>query len=387
MKRLAIVTTHPIQYNAPLFRLLTQRKKIDVKVFYTWSQSSNGLIYDPGFGIEKKWDIPLLDGYNFYFSFNSSKEPGSHKFSGIINPYLISELKNYNPDAILVYGWSFDSHLKVLRYFKKKVPIYFRGDSTLISGMSGNKVKRLLRQLALKWVYSHIDFALYTGRLNKEYFMKHGLKDSQLIFMPHAVDNERFSAANKGSSLNFDLKQLGIGYNDKIFLYAGKFERVKNLELLITAFLEVGDPTAHLILVGSGELETRLKALSKNSRNTHYIPFQNQGYMPLIYRLADVYVLPSLNETWGLSVNEAMCSSSAILVSDRCGCSPDLVHENRNGFIFKASSKADLKAKLSTLSALSKSELQEYGKHSLQIIQEWSFANCAEILERNITSS
>src|SRR5690606_37765332 len=121
-KKIAIVSTHPIQYNAPWFRLLAKEFNVDLNVFYTWSQSEKGSKFDPGFGKSITWDIPLLDGYNYKFIKNTSKEPGSHHFTGISNPTLIKEIEQWKPDAILVIGWSFKSHLACLRYFKKKVP-------------------------------------------------------------------------------------------------------------------------------------------------------------------------------------------------------------------------------------------------------------------------
>ena len=66
-KRLAIITTHPIQYNAPMFALLSTRGKVQVKVFYTWGESVLKDKYDPGFGKNISWDIPLLDGYDYCF--------------------------------------------------------------------------------------------------------------------------------------------------------------------------------------------------------------------------------------------------------------------------------------------------------------------------------
>ena len=88
MDRLAIITTHPIQYNAPLFSLLNKRGKIHVKVFYTWGQSEKADLYDPGFGIERKWDIPLVEAYDHEFIENISRYPGTDHFMGIVNPGL-----------------------------------------------------------------------------------------------------------------------------------------------------------------------------------------------------------------------------------------------------------------------------------------------------------
>ena len=130
--KIAIVTTHPIQYNAPFFRLLEQEPSITPKVFYTWSQTEYEQKYDPGFGKKIEWDIPLLEGYSYEFVNNKAKHPGSDHFMGIENPLLIKKIQEWKPDMVLVYGWSFKSHLQCLRYFNKKIPVLFRGDSTLL---------------------------------------------------------------------------------------------------------------------------------------------------------------------------------------------------------------------------------------------------------------
>ena len=65
MKKLAIVTTHPIQYNAPVFRMLQERNVIAIKVFYTWGEKVLENKYDPGFNRVIDWDIPLLNGYDY----------------------------------------------------------------------------------------------------------------------------------------------------------------------------------------------------------------------------------------------------------------------------------------------------------------------------------
>ena len=93
MKRLAVITTHPIQYNAPLFKLLADRGVLQIKVFYTWGGKVLTEKYDPGFGKTINWDIPLLEGYEYSFVKNISLEPGSYHFKGIINPSLNEEVK------------------------------------------------------------------------------------------------------------------------------------------------------------------------------------------------------------------------------------------------------------------------------------------------------
>ena len=163
MKKLAVIITHPIQYYSPLFKLLTERKNMQIMVFYTWEQSKEK-IYDKKFDREIQWDIPLLEGYDYTFVKNISKKPGSGTFKGVINPTLIKEIKSWKADAIMAFGWNHHSHLRAMRYFKGKIPVYFRGDSTLLDEAPG--IKTILRRIWLKYVYRFIDFALYLGTNN-----------------------------------------------------------------------------------------------------------------------------------------------------------------------------------------------------------------------------
>jgi len=386
LKKLAVITTHPIQYNAPMFALLAARGNVKVKVFYTWGDSVLNNKYDPGFGKNITWDIPLLEGYEFSFIQNIAADPGSHHFRGIDNPTLVAEIKNWKADAILVYGWNFKSHLKVLRHFKGKKTILFRGDSNLLDENPGFSIRKLFRKILLKWVFLHIDVALYVGKANKAYYLKFGVQERQLKFAPHAVDNARFISGTKN---NFR-QQLGIPENMVIFLFAGKFEKKKNPGLLINAFMKMNNPEACLFLVGNGELEGDLKQ-KVNSFNSdvksriHFIDFKNQQSMPGIYKSANVFVLPSRGpgETWGLAVNEAMASGLAVLVSDKCGCSRDLVIENENGYTFRSEDIEDLMGKMEKI-MLNKDYLSFMGAASQTKISNWTFDKICEAIEDTI---
>ena len=378
-KRLAIITTHPIQYNAPLFKLLAERKKIAVKVFYTFSQSQNGGQYDSGFGKIIRWDIPLLEGYEYEFINNIAQKPGTYHFGGINNPTLNLRVEAWEPDAILIYGWSFKSHLECMRKFNKKIPIIFRGDSNLID--ERGSFKKIIRKIFLKWIYSHVDYALYVGTLNKLYYLNNGLKEEQLFFAPHAIDNERFNKNEQLLQQKAILlrKEIGISEEDTVFLFAGKLEPKKNPRLLIKAFQKIGRK-AYLVIVGNGVLEAELKEQYK-ATNIMFRDFQNQSEMPLIYRLGDVFVLPSSGpgETWGLAINEAMATSRPVIVSDKCGCAVDLVKNGKNGYIFKSNNETDLTVKM--LLMLDKKRLKEMGEQSKHIIQDWSIENVCSSIE------
>jgi glycosyltransferase involved in cell wall biosynthesis len=384
MKKLAIITSHPIQYNAPLFRLLTERKNVQLKVFYTWGQTKDGFVYDPDFKKEFKWDIPLLDGYEKEFVENVSPNPGADHFKGIQNKNLIQLIESYNPDALLVYGWSFQSHLQVLRYFKGKKKILFRGDSNLLDEPDGFSFKKIVRRIFLKWVYSYIDVALYTGIANKNYYLKHGIKNHQLIYAPHAVENERFyddSFKTYSEKAKEWKLQLGISPESLVFLFAGKWEPKKNPFLLLEAFRLIQNKSIRLILVGNGILEKQVKEVANLDDRIILLGFQNQQLMPVVYRLGDVFVLPSdgPGETWGLSVNEAMACGRPVIVSNKCGCAAELV--KGNGFVFQTKNKEQLvQAMLSFVE-----ERDQYHLKSLKsetIIKEFSQKKIAESIER-----
>lgn len=372
MKKLAIIITHPIQYYSPLFQLLTKRNKIQIKVFYTWEQSQEKVL-DKKFGKEIKWDIPLLSGYDYTFVKNTSKNPGSAHFTGVINPTLINEIKQWQAGALLVFGWNHHSHFKAMRYFKGKIPVYFRGDSTLLD--EKKSIKTFARRVWLKFVYRYIDYAFHVGTNNKNYYLKHGLNEKQLIFAPHAIDNDRFNddAKNYQKQALLYRKKLNISEQDIVFLFAGKFEPKKNPLILIETARYF--PKYRFLFVGNGILEQEMK--QKAGKNVLFLPFQNQSQMPIIYRIANVFVLPSESETWGLAVNEAMACAKAIITSDKVGCAVDLIKNGQNGYVFKANNIEDLKEKIE----LSTQNFQELGDRSETVIKFWSFTKIAEVIE------
>ncbi len=400
---------------------------------------------DKDFGIEREWDIDLLSGYEHAFVQNTSLEPGSHHYKGIINPSLISEVAAFQPDKIIVYGWKFNSHLKLLRHFKGKIPLYFRGDSTLLDEPVGFSLKKVLRKLLLKWVYRHVDYVLSPGTASDAYFLNAGLSANQIIRAPHAIDNERFAgiqlpknydersdmAQSPGNDAEFSLKiraqnwrnELSIAEDAKVFLFAGKFEPKKDPILLVKAFARLHQqyPNINLIMVGNGILEEELKKMISTSsispafgRQAHlsqppstsstsstsstpstpstslnlsqppstsitFLPFQNQSIMPLVYRLGDVFVLPSKGpgETWGLAINEAMACGRPVIVSDKCGAAGDMIINQENGFVFKSGDDNEL---YDCMEKIILADISSMGAKALKTVQAFSYVSFANAI-------
>jgi glycosyltransferase involved in cell wall biosynthesis len=383
--RLGIVATHPIQYYAPLFRLLASRGHVNVRVFYGWTGHARSEARDPGFDRPIKWDIPLLDGYEYVFARNVSRSPGTHHFFGMRSPNIVRLIREWSPDAVLVYGWNYQSHLAALRTLHGEVPVLFRGDSTLIDERPG--IRRRVRRIALTWVYRHIDLALYVGQNNRRYFLAHGVAPSRMAWAPHSVDNQRFidptgDIARKAKEWR---ARLGIGDDDSVTLFAGKLEDKKAPELLLQCMIRRNEPNEHLVLVGSGPFEPALRRMAQESRRIHFLGFQNQSAMPIVYHMADVFVLPSRGpgETWGLAVNEAMAAGRPVIVSDRVGCAPDLVKDDQTGFVFPSGSETQLQACLARLLD-NRSFRTELGRNAAREIARWSLAAQAECIESGV---
>lgn len=268
-----------------------------------------------------------------------------------------------------------------MRYFKGKIPVLFRGDSTLLDKISF--WKGIARKFILRLIYKNIDIALYAGKANREYFLEMGVKKSKLVFMPHAIENERF--ATNAASIEQGRKlraSLQISETDLVFLFAGKLQSKKQPLELADAFISINNKSAHLIFVGSGELEPQLRKRCSNQSNIHFLGFVNQEQMPVVYECADVFVLPSKgpNETWGLSINEAMAAGKAVVASNACGATQDLIDHGINGFTFEKADMVALKKYL-TFFADRKEAAKEMGCRSKEIIQSFSFSNNAAVLE------
>ncbi|WP_017296658.1 glycosyltransferase family 4 protein [Nodosilinea nodulosa] len=337
MLRLAIVTSHPIQYYAPWFRHLTTAADLTLRVFYLWDFGITAQA-DRQFNQAIQWDIPLLEGYDYDFVPNISRRPGTSHFWGLQNPTLMAQVKAFQPDAVLMMNYNYVSLYRFLAGWRD-TPLLFRGDSHRLVPQTG--AKAALKRQWITQIYRRFEACLYVGQANRDYFKYHGVEDERLFFSPHAIDNDRFisQAATAQQEATAWKRELGIPANHQVILFAGKLIPKKRPLDLLRAFLQANLPQVSLLFVGSGELEAAVKEQAQASENCHiyFAPFQNQSQMPRTYAAGDVLVLPSAGpgETWGLAINEAMCLGRAAIASDQVGCAADLV-KPETGLVFSA---------------------------------------------------
>ena len=380
--RIAILTSHVIQYQTPLFRKFAAMPGIDLTVYFCWDFGVRKT-YDAQFGMQIEWDIPLLDGYRYIFLKNRSPKPSSG-FWGQVNPSIIRELRKGKYDAILVYGWnSFTNWLAFFTAFIYQTPVFLHGENPLNQERVRNRFKKYLKRAILGWLFTRVSALPYIGEENRKFYKQYGVPDAKLFFTPYAVDNERFMAESyRLASRKSEFKrELGITSSQPVILFVGKFidkkrplDLLKAYEKLITDNRQPTTKQPALVFVGDGELRPKLEEYTKKCwlENVHFVGFKNQTELPKYYTLADVFVLPSgTGETWGLVVNEAMCFGLPVVVSDVVGCGSDLVHRNENGFIFRLGNIDELAVCIRKL-VESRDRVESFGKRSKEIIARYS---------------
>jgi glycosyltransferase involved in cell wall biosynthesis len=341
-----VVLSHPIQYYSPWFQWLRARTDLSFRVFYLWDFGV-AIRRDPQFQTAFRWDVDLLEGYESEFVPNRSARPGPDHFRGFDNPQLAARLEAWRPEAVLLFGYKWLSHLRAVAWARRRrVPLLFRGDSHLL-GRPGPRPPASWLQRAL---YAQFAAFLPVGRANREYFRTFGVPEHKLFFAPHAVDHRRFDPADPAAAAAAAAlrRELAVPPEQRIVLFAGKFTAAKQPGALLRAFLELHRSDAILVLAGEGEEKSALQAAAAGHPNVRFLPFANQSEMPARYRLADLFVLPSRGcyETWGLAVNEAMHLGVPALVSDRVGCQQDLVSDGETGWVFRSEDEAHLRERL-----------------------------------------
>ncbi len=345
---LAVVLSHPTQYYSPWFRWLATHTDLDLRVFYLWEFGVTTQT-DPQFRTAVKWDVDLLSGYLHEFVPNTSARPGTEHFGGLRNPTLPARLADFRPTAVLLFGYAYASHLRVIFWARlHRVPLIFRGDSHFI----GRGAPPIRTRLTLRLLYAQFAAFLPVGAANRDYFLTLGVPASRLHFAPHSVNATLFdpaSASHRAAAATLRA-QLGLAPSTRVILFAGKFVPAKQPRELLAAFLAARLIDTALVFVGDGEEKSALIALASTAPKgaVHFLPFANQSEMPARYLLADLFVLPSrgLYETWGLAVNEAMHLGVPCLVSDRVGCQRDLVTDGETGWVFPAEDPAALAPRL-----------------------------------------
>jgi glycosyltransferase involved in cell wall biosynthesis len=392
--RLAYLVSHPIQYQAPLLRRIAQEPDIELTVFFG-SDFSLRDYQDDGFGVQVKWDVPLLDGYNYQF-LPILRDNGTQTVTTPLNHGIYTALsgKTGEPrfDVLWVHGYAMVNAMHGMLAAKALgIPVLMRGDMWLRDRpRSGPKL--LLKKLFFEMLKKLVDGILTVGTLNADYWRHYVGDEIPLFRMPYAVDNEYFQRKSiEARSRRDDLKQeLGLDPHRPVILFASKLQQRKHCSDLLEAYkifvTENDRVSPYLVIVGDGEERVSLEqqATASGLADVRFCGFRNQSELPRFFDIATVFVLPARHEPWGLIVNEVMNAGRAVILSDDVGGAPDLVTDGVEGCIYPV---RDVQALAGALRRVLNTPdiAEEMGRHALSRINNWSFEEDILALRQAIT--
>jgi glycosyltransferase involved in cell wall biosynthesis len=390
--RLAVAVTHPIQYQGPLWRCLTERFGVRVEVYFG-SDRGVTATWDREFGLSYTWDTPILEGYQYTILKSTVASGLSH--TGWLHPSGLRRLlKARTPDWLLLPAYSpFAFYLAAFFVARTLgIPVIFRGEVN-DDPVPRTAAKDMLRETFLSWFYRRISkfAAIGTGALR--HYLRRGVPKERIYWSPYGVDSDFFEAqAQTWSSRRQETRsELGFAPDRTVFLLAAKLVPRKDPLLLAEAFRRL--PLAcrrncGLLIMGHGPLAGHLAQSLGGVTGllTRFVGFRNQSEVGKYYAAADCLVLPSrARETWGLVVNEAMYFGLPAIVSDRVGCRHDLIEEGETGFVFRAGDAVHLSDFLFTVARFRKERADFGGEKCRRRVAEFSLSCAARGLYEALT--
>ncbi len=333
--RVAHFVTHPIQYFVPLYRELSLVKEIELTVLFG---SPHGVkpSYDSGLGQVVQFDVPLLDGFNYQFLSNTGDGIPGPNAKSFICKGLEQVINKKRFDVLWIHGWAYRAQAQLAdASLRAGVPYVLRGESTLIEAPLYS-LRWWRRKLLASSIIRRAAACLYVGKNNKQFYLSMGVPEKRLFPAHYSIDVKQFqSAAASGAKREAVRSKYGVQPGQVVIVTVAKLIRRKRVADIIEA-LAASSQQAVLWVLGDGELRGSLRELGTKllGNRVNWFGFTNQSQIPSILNAADLFVLASEEETWGLVVNEAMACGLPALVSDKVGCANDLVAPGVTGDTF-----------------------------------------------------
>jgi glycosyltransferase involved in cell wall biosynthesis len=293
-------------------------------------------------------------------------------------------LETIKPAVICINGWSFGGGLAALRWgLLHDVPVVVMSETTAYDGK-----RHWWMEEVKKRIVALCPAALVGGTPHRDYMMALGVGGDRIFTGYDAVDNDHFRRGAADARQRDTELRSSLGLPPRYFLACSRFTPKKNLFRLLSAYaryrrLHSIDPWS-LVIIGDGEQKYELMRACDQLRLSGDVILPGAkpySELPIYYGLANAFVHASTTEQWGLVVNEAMASGLPVLVSNRCGCAPDLVQESRNGFLFDPCDISGLANAMYSMAA-ERTDREHMGRMSEKIIAQWSPENFAESLAR-----
>jgi glycosyltransferase involved in cell wall biosynthesis len=371
---LAILSTHPIQYHAPWFRGLAAHPDLRVHVYYCHKATAQEQA-KAGFGVAFDWDVPLLSGYSYSFLKNVANPAGHGRFGGFDTPEIGEIIREREYDAVLVNGWNYKSAWQAIwAAWQSDVKVFVRGDSHL--HVDRSRPVRLTKLLAYRRFVPRFDACLAPGIWSREYFTHYGASPDRIFFVPHVIDADFMASESRrleGEQSELR-RQWALRDESVVFLFVGKFTETKRPLDFVRAISDASKDESSItgLMVGDGPLRNACEDFVRSHRApVSFAGFLNQSQIVRAYACGDVLVLPSVGETWGMVVNEAMACGRPCLVSDRVGCNPDLVIPEETGIVVPHCNVPALAAAMVGL-ARNRNQIASMGEKARRRLEQYS---------------
>lgn len=284
-------------------------------------------------------------------------------------------VRKFKPDVVNISGYYEPAMNLILLYCKLSgIKVVISIDSTESDNPNvgwREKIKSLVVNMGN-------GFFCY-GSKSAEYMYKLGISPEKILLKNNAVDNQKVASIYQEAQKSREIKKNILGLRKYNFIYVGRLIKFKNIDNLLAAYKNLNTPDWGLIILGNGSEEEKLKHYVAENQlgGVCFVDGKQWFEVPEYMALADIFILPSFSEPWGLVVNEAMACGMPVLVSEKCGSAPDLVRENENGFKFDPFDVVQMTEKMNEF-VLKPEIIEPFGLKSKQIIQHFSPEKVAE---------
>ncbi|MBD2755334.1 glycosyltransferase family 4 protein [Spirosoma validum] len=251
---------------------------------------------------------------------------------------LLQRAGAFKPDVILLTGYYDFAQIFLLLWAKAKgIRVVMQNESTLADQRQGGWKEQFKRR-----IFSLCDGFFCFGTQSANYLIQLGVPPEKILLRKNAVDNDALRVAYEEALPKRVQEQQRLSVRPNNFIFVGRLITFKNLQTLLTAFADANEKSSNaqewgLILLGDGPEKVSLQQQADELGLIDSVQFMSGRpwfQVPDVLALGNVLVLPSWSEPWGLVVNEALVCGLPVIVSNRCGCVPDLVHDKENGFVF-----------------------------------------------------
>jgi glycosyltransferase involved in cell wall biosynthesis len=366
-RRLVILTEIISPYRIPLFNALAQHAEVDLHVIFL-AETDRGL---------RQWQI-YKEEIHFSYQVLPSWRKRVGKYNALLNRGLGPALAQAAPDVILCGGYNYVASWQSLIWAGcRKIPFFLWSESTQQDQRRSHALVELLKTEFLRKCSGFV----VPGRSAQEYLRARKIDEGRIFTAPNAVDNDLFSGAAAAARQNEAAQRRELVLPGRYFLFAGRLVREKGVFELLSAYARLDESMRRqigLVFVGDGASRRQLEeaGASISPGTIRFAGFAQRDQLATYYALAEMLILPTYTDTWGLVVNEAMACALPVILSRAAGCAVDLVRENWNGLLV---SPMDVSSLTSAMRGLANQpELcATMGAHSVQHIfhyspKEWS---------------